>query len=175
MILLNIKGCYMENKKQRNLTMILFIVYFCILIWILLFKMSFSFEELYKSRSINIIPFSGSVIVNGKFYINEIINNILVFIPVGIYTCMLKQEWSILKKVSVAFFISLAIEVLQLILSIGATDITDLIGNTIGGIIGIGIFYLFTKIFKNKAINILNILASIATIVLVGLLYILLF
>ena len=165
----------MENKKQRNLTMILFIVYFCILIWILLFKMSFSFEELYKSRSINIIPFSGSVIVNGKFYINEIINNILVFIPVGIYTCMLKQEWSILKKVSVAFFISLAIEVLQFILSIGATDITDLIGNTIGGIIGIGIFYLFTKIFKNKAINILNILASIATIVLVGLLYILLF
>lgn len=165
----------MENKKQRNLTMILFIVYFCILIWILLFKMSFSFDELYKSRSINIIPFSGSVIVNGKFYINEIINNILVFIPVGTYTCMLKQEWSILKKVSVAFFISLAIEVLQFILSIGATDITDLIGNTIGGIIGIGIFYLFTKIFKNKAINILNILASIATVVLVGLLSILLF
>lgn len=165
----------MENKKQRNLTMILFIVYFCILIWILLFKMSFSFDELYKSRSINIIPFSGSVIVNGKFYINEIINNILVFIPVGTYTCMLKQEWSILKKVSVAFFISLAIEVLQFILSIGATDTTDLIGNTIGGIIGIGIFYLFTKIFKNKAINILNILASIATVVLVGLLSILLF
>lgn len=165
----------MENKKQRNLTMILFIVYFCILIWILLFKMSFSFDELYKSRSINIIPFSGSVIVNGKFYINEIINNILVFILVGTYTCMLKQEWSILKKVSVAFFISLAIEVLQFILSIGATDITDLIGNTIGGIIGIGIFYLFTKIFKNKAINILNILASIATVVLVGLLSILLF
>ena len=165
----------MENKKQRNLTMILFIVYFCILIWILLFKMSFSFDELYKSRSINIIPFSGSVIVNGKFYINEIINNILVFILVGTYTCMLKQEWSILKKVSVAFFISLAIEVLQFILSIGATDISDLIGNTIGGIIGIGIFYLFTKIFKNKAINILNILASIATVVLVGLLSILLF
>ncbi len=165
----------MENKKQRNLTMILFIVYFCILIWILLFKMSFSFDELYKSRSINIIPFSGSVIVNGKFYINEIINNILVFIPVGTYTCILKQEWSILKKVSVAFFISLAIEVLQFILSIGVTDITDLIGNTIGGIIGIGIFYLFTKIFKNKAINILNILASIATVVLVGLLSILLF
>ena len=164
----------MENKKQRNLTMILFIIYFCILIWILLFKMSFSFDELYRNRSINLIPILGSIIVNGRLYINEIINNILVFVPVGIYTCMLKQEWSTPKKVSVAFFISLTIEVLQFILAIGATDITDLIGNTIGGVIGIGIFYLFTKVLKNKAINILNILASIATVGLVSLLSILL-
>lgn len=164
----------MENKKKHNLTMILFIIYFFILIWILLFKMSFSFNELYRSRSINIIPFAGSIMVNGKLYISEIINNILVFVPVGIYTCMLKQEWSILKKVSVAFFISLAVEVLQFILAIGATDITDLIGNTIGGIIGIGIFYLFAKALKNKTIKILNILASIATVGLVSLLSILL-
>lgn len=164
----------MENKKQRNLTMILFIIYFCILIWILLFKMSFSFDELHRNRSINLIPFLGSIIVNGRLYINEIINNILVFVPVGIYTCMLKQEWSTPKKVSVAFFISLTIEVLQFILAIGATDITDLIGNTIGGAIGIGIFFLFIKIFKNKTINIFNILASIATVGLVGLLSMLL-
>ena len=164
----------MENKKKHNLTRILFIVYFCILVWILLFKMSFSLDELYKSRSINIIPFSGSIVVNGKLYINEIINNILVFVPIGIYTCMLKQEWSITKKISVAFFISLAVEVLQFILAIGATDITDLIGNTIGGVIGIVIFYLFDKVLKNKAISILNILASIATVGLVSLLCVLL-
>ena len=164
----------MENKKKHNLTRILFIVYFCILVWILLFKMSFSLNELYKSRSINIIPFSGSIVVNGKLYINEIINNILVFVPIGIYTCMLKQEWSIIKKISVAFFISLAVEVLQFILAIGATDITDLIGNTIGGVIGIVIFYLFDKVLKNKAISILNILASIATVGLVSLLCVLL-
>lgn len=164
----------MENKKQHNLTMTLFIVYFCILIWLLLFKMSFSFDALYRSRSINIIPFLGSVIVNGKIYINEIINNVIVFIPIGIYTCMLKPNWPITKKVSVAFFISLAIEILQFILAIGATDITDLIGNIIGGVIGIGIFYLIIKVFKNKTINILNILASIATVGLVSLLSILL-
>ena len=164
----------MENKKQHRLTMILFIIYFCLLIWILLFKMSFSFDELYRNRSINLIPILGSIIVNGRLYINEIINNILVFVPVGIYTCMLKQEWSTPKKVSVAFFISLTIEVLQFILAIGATDITDLIGNTIGGAIGIGIFYLFIKIFKNKTINIFNILASIATVGLVSLLSMLL-
>ena len=137
--------------------------------------MSFSIDELYKNRSINIIPFMGSVIVNGRIYISEIINNIVVFIPVGIYVCMLKKDWPILKKISVGFFISLGIEVLQFVLSIGATDITDLIGNTFGGIVGIGVFYLFSKVFKNKTNNIINILALIATILLIALISILLF
>ena len=164
----------MKNNRQRNLTRILFAVYFLILVWILLFKMSFSLDELYKDRSINIIPFMGSVVVNGRIYINEIIDNILVFIPIGIYICMLKEDWSILRKISVGFFISLGIEVLQFILAIGATDITDLIGNTLGGIIGIGVFYLFSKLFKNKTNKIINILALIVTILLVSMISILL-
>ena len=64
----------MKNNRQRNLTKILFAVYFLILVWILLFKMSFSLYELYKNRSINLIPFMGSVVVNGRIYINEIID-----------------------------------------------------------------------------------------------------
>ena len=87
---------------------------------------------------------------------------------------MLKQDWAITKKISVAFFISLAVEVLQFVLAIGATDITDLMGNTLGEVIGIGAFYLFIKVLKNKAINILNILASISTVGLVSLISILL-
>ena len=164
----------MKNNRQRNLTRILFAVYFLILVWILLFKMSFSLDELYKNRSINLIPFMGSVVVNGRIYINEIIDNILVFIPLGIYICMLKEDWSILRKISVGFFISLGIEVLQFILAIGATDITDLLGNTLGGIIGIGVFYLFSKLFKNKTNSIINILALIATILLLSMISILL-
>ena len=165
----------MKDNRQHNLTRILFAVYFLILVWILLFKMSFSIDELYKNRSINIIPFMGSVIVNGRIYISEIINNIVVFIPVGIYVCMLKKDWSILKKISVGFFISLSIEVLQFILAIGATDITDLIGNTLGGIIGIFVFYLLSKVLKSKTNNIINILALIATILLLGFISILVF
>ena len=163
----------MRDNRQHNLTRILFTVYFLILVWILLFKMSFSLDELYKNRSINLIPFMGSVIANGRIYINEVNNNIVVFIPVGIYVCMLKKDWPILKKISVGFFISLGIEVLQFVLAIGATDITDLIGNTLGGIVGIGVFYLFSKVFKNKTNNIINILALIATILLVVLISIL--
>ena len=165
----------MKDNRQRNLTKILFIIYIVILVWILLFKMSFSINELDRSRSINLIPFMGSVIVNGKIDISEIINNIVVFIPVGIYVCMLKKDCYIIKKISVGFFISLGIEVLQFILAIGATDITDLIGNTLGGILGIGVFYLFSKVLKNRTNNIINILALIATILLIVIISILVF
>ena len=164
----------MKGNRQLDLTRVLFAVYLLILVWILLFKMSFSLDELYKSRSINLIPFMGSVIVNGRIYINEIIDNILVFIPLGIYICMLKEDCSILRKISVGFFISLGIEVLQFVLAIGATDITDLLGNTFGGIIGIGVFYLFSKVFKNKTNKIINTLALIVTILLVSMISILL-
>ena len=164
----------MENNRLRNLTKILFAVYFFILIWILLFKMSFSLEEIYGDRSINLIPLSGSVIANGKIYVKEIINNIIVFVPLGIYTCMLNPNWSFIKKVSVSFFVSLLIEVCQYILAIGATDITDILGNTLGGVIGIGIFYIFSKLLKQKTVKVLNIFALIATIAIVGFLSILL-
>ena len=159
----------MENSKKKNLTKVLFCIYFFILVWILLFKMSFSLDELYGNRNINLIPYYGSAYVNGRLYMTEIINNILVFVPVGIYVSMIKEDWSILKKISVSFFISLTVEIAQFILAVGATDITDLIGNTMGGIIGVGIFHLFNMIFKNKTINILNILASISTVGLVSL------
>ena len=130
----------MKDNRQRNLTKILFIIYIVILVWILLFKMSFSINEIYKSRSINLIPFRASVIVNGKIDISEIINNIVVFIPVGIYVCMLKKDWSILNKISVGFFISLGIEVLQFILAIVAISASILII----------LFVLFLNTFENK-------------------------
>lgn len=163
----------MESKKQHNITMILFSIYFLILIWILLFKMNLSINDIYKNRSINLIPFAESVIANGEISTNEIIGNIFVFIPMGIYTCMLQTNWSFIKKIALSFIISLAIEVLQFIFTLGATDITDLLGNTLGGIVGIGTFLFLSKLLKNKTVKVLNVLALIATVGLIVLLSIL--
>lgn len=59
---------------------------------------------------------------------------------------MLKSNWSFIKKIIPIFLTSLIVEILQYIFAVGATDITDLIGNTLGGVIGIGIFYLLIKL-----------------------------
>lgn len=159
------------NKKNlwgQSLTKVLFIIYLIVLCWILLFKLGVRFSYM-GTRKINLIPFSEPVILNGKSDFGEIILNVIIFIPLGIYTGMLFEKWSFAKKVFFFFLISLIIETLQFILAVGASDITDIITNTLGGIIGLMIFIAIEKVFNNTvtAKRFLNIIAAIGTVVMI--------
>lgn len=114
-------------KNEKKITVALLIVYLLILSWIILFKLQFSFSALDHIRQINLIPFGGSVIANGKIDFDEIINNAIVFIPVGVYFCLLFRNKSALKVIGSVFGISLAYEIIQFIFAIEASDITDLL------------------------------------------------
>lgn len=153
-------------KNKNKLTSVLFVIYVIFISWIIVFKMQFSFEHLPYIRSINLIPFGESVIVNGKIYFGEIINNLIVFIPVGLYIAMIWKNKKFIKKVIPIILLTLLYETLQYIFHIGATDITDIIMNSLGGIVGILIINCLYKIFKNseKVDKILNILATICTL-----------
>lgn len=59
--------------KSKKITLGLFIFYCVILTWIIIFKLQFSFEDLPHFRSLNLIPFSESAIVNDKMNFDEII------------------------------------------------------------------------------------------------------
>ncbi|MEI3613521.1 VanZ family protein [Pseudogracilibacillus sp. SO30301A] len=159
------------RRRQKVITISLLVIYLFSLTWIILFKMTLSFNELPHLRNINLVPFSDSVIINNQIDIEEIIQNIIIFFPFGIYLNMLKPNWTFIKKVVPIASVSLLFEVLQFIFAIGATDITDFIGNTVGGIVGIGVYFMLCKLFKEKMkINkVLNILASIGTVCALGL------
>lgn len=169
MILKNKEG-YVLMKKEQKLTKILFAIYLVILTWIILFKMQVSIGDLPNIRNINLVPYGQSAIVNGRIDLEEIIYNAVAFIPVGVYVAMLGSGWSFWKKILSAAGISLIYEILQYAFAIGATDITDLINNTIGGIVGILITMLFSMMLKERAYKVLNILAAIGTVLVVGLL-----
>lgn len=153
------------KKYQKLMTKLLFLIYFILLIWIILMKMEFSFNQIYRMRSTNFIPFEGTAVYNNRLHYKEIYLNVLIFVPFGVYLSMLKPDWSFLRKIFPIFLTSLSFESLQYIFSIGATDITDVMGNTLGGVLGI-LFYLFIqKHLKNKekTNHRLNLLASIGT------------
>lgn len=154
----------MRRDKQYRLTMGLFIIYLFILTWIILFKLTLDFSQLDHLKSINLIPFGSSAIVNGRIALKEIVYNVIIFIPFGLYISMLASKWLFSKKVVSCLGFSFLLELLQFIFAIGSSDITDLIGNTLGGIMGIGIFYVFKKIFKNREGKIINIIALISTL-----------
>ncbi|GGD58798.1 VanZ family protein [Paenibacillus nasutitermitis] len=159
----------MKPEKRNTLTIALFVVYILLQVGIILFKLPFYSEKLSDGiRVINLIPFQESFDENGVLILREIIDNILLFIPLGIYICMLKNEWPFMKKVLPIFSLTLVFEVIQFIFAIGRSDITDVLGNTLGGVIGIGIYALLFRIFKNRTFRIINILALVVTICVVA-------
>ena len=87
--------------------------------------------------------------------------------PSLFHLSMLDRKMSFIMKVLPVFAVSLMYEVLQYCFAIGASDITDLLGNTLGGIIGIGIFAVCSKILGEKTVRILNILAAVGAAVVV--------
>jgi glycopeptide antibiotics resistance protein len=167
--IMNLQKSGSKNSKVNNvtnrLTTVLLIIYLIALYWILLFKLGVQFSYM-ANRSVNLIPFSEPLIVNGKVDPGEIILNVVIFVPLGIYAAALFEKWSIGKKLFFFCLISLIVEGLQFILAVGAFDITDIITNTLGGIIGLIIFKAIEKVFNNsvKAQKFINIIAAMGTV-----------
>ena len=137
----------------------LLIFYLIALTWIILFKLQFSITDLPHLRNINLIPFGESVIANGRIYINEIIWNLLVFIPYGLFIHILWEGRPLLKQFFPIICTSLLFEIIQFIFAIGASDITDLITNTLGGIIGVFVAIGISKVVRKNWVKLINILS----------------
>jgi glycopeptide antibiotics resistance protein len=162
-----------DNGTNR-LTIGLFIIYLIALCWILLFKLGVQFSYM-RNRRVNLIPFRESLILDGKVDFGEIILNVVIFVPLGIYAGILFERWIFGKFLLFFFFISAIVEGLQFILTVGAFDSTDLITNTLGGIIGLIICKAIEKAFHNrgKAQKCINLVAATGTALIILFLFLL--
>ena len=134
----------------KKLAQLLFFIYILGLIWLVLFKLSFhplSFLEMTNTRSLNLTPLAMS---GGR---REVLFNILAFIPFGILLTMNAPKISILNKLAISILLSFSFESLQYLLAIGATDITDLITNSLGALLGISFYYLLIKVFSKAKVD----------------------
>ncbi|MDR1264486.1 MAG: VanZ family protein [Propionibacteriaceae bacterium] len=150
--------------RQTRLTAALLAVYLLLIAGIILFKLPFRSSAIGSTRALNLIPLVGSYDGHGRLLWREITANTLIFIPFGVYLGML-HRWTFVKRVLSIAGLSLGFELAQYILGVGVTDITDLIDNTIGGIVGLGIIKLLAKLLGARTYGIVNTIASAATIV----------
>lgn len=146
----------MGSKKW---TLVLLIFYLIALIWIILFKLQFSIADLPHIRNINFIPFGASVITNGTIYFGEIIQNLLAFLPYGLLIHILWEDKPLLKQFVPMFCTSFLFETAQYIFAIGASDITDIITNSLGGIIGVFAAIVISKIARKNWVKLINIVS----------------
>ena len=152
----------MVKKKKINMVTTLFFIYCVLLVWIILFKLQFSLNSLEKIRNINLIPFYYEN--NVSFHFREVIENVIIFIPLGIYLKMIGIDNK--KTILFGFAVSLLLEVSQYVLRVGASDITDVITNILGALIGVLFYNISIKLFKTeeKVKKIFEILALVVTI-----------
>lgn len=154
----------LKSEKRSPFTLVLFIIYLLALTWLLLFKLQFSIPVMNAGRVVNLIPLLGSFDDNGVIRFAEIRVNIFAFIPLGIYLCMLKAPWPFVKKLLTIVALTLTFEIVQFVFTIGRADITDVLSNTLGGIIGIGIYALLSKALKGRTDKVINAPAAVFTI-----------
>ncbi|HFL3828474.1 glycopeptide antibiotics resistance protein [Keratinibaculum paraultunense] len=107
-------------------------------------------------ETVNLIPFR-DLRLNYYGAVREIFLNIIMMIPFGFLYPIIRKV-GILKTVTVVFLFSLTIESTQLLsafwggLASRSFDVTDLITNTFGGLVG----YLFFSTLKPIIFKILN-------------------
>ena len=163
------------KNKAKSVTIVLTIIYSFIVVWIILFKMSTLSEIPYLDhiRNINLIPFHYDDETSS--HLSEVLEDVMIFIPLGVYLKMLKITDA--KAILFGMTFSLGLEILQFILAVGASDITDIMTNTAGAAIGVGIYAILSLVFRKseKLDKVLCILASICTFLLISMIAILLF
>lgn len=156
------------KKKSYYIASILFLLYLVLLIWIILFKLQFSITALDRVREINLIPFYYKEEIS--FHATEVLENVLIFVPFGIYLCLVFQRSRLRSKLLFIAGMSMLLEVCQYVLAVGRSDITDLITNISGGLIGIFLYNTVVRLFHNqrRIDQIIIISAPIVTVVVGG-------
>lgn len=141
-------------------------LYLVTLIWLVLFKLQYNILSVfnYQQRNLNLIPFNAPSIGNGSY--REMIENVIIFIPLGVLLNVNFKKVGLLTKFAFILALSFTFELIQFIFAIGATDITDVITNTVGGFFGLLLYSLSNKYINNKKLDRAIIVAGILLLVL---------
>jgi glycopeptide antibiotics resistance protein len=153
-----------KPRPRAVLPVVLFAIYAVVLIGVVLFKFPFQIQLTDSGRHLNLIPFAGSF-ANPRLGIGEVVENALIFVPYGVYLSMVSGSWNLGKRVLVIAATSVAFETIQFVFGIGRSDITDVLDNTFGGLVGIGIYALLVKILGQRTDRVVSIVALVLTVI----------
>jgi len=144
-------------RKTANILFYVIAAFYIFMMIDLFFRFNYMFDtDRIVSRSYNLIPFKtiwGYASRNNhvSFADINILGNIVVFIPYGIYLGVIKKRKGFMISFVIVAATSLFIEITQFIFGLGACDIDDVILNTIGGIIGIIGYKLLRRVLKEES------------------------
>jgi len=144
-------------------------------IWYAVFLCEMLFIRRLPMRSINIVPLHSILLymrVGGGLFAVNIVGNVIVFVPLGVYLAALKKCKNFFVSLLIVAACSVSAEIVQYIFSVGVSDIDDVILNCVGGCIGIGGWKILSSALKNENAvkNITLVFAVMVTVLSAGVL-----
>ncbi len=144
-----------HSKDSKIAIMMVFVVYVIILVYFLLFAEDFDRDVTSLDYRYNLVPFReiarymkyGQAIGIKSFLLN-IVGNVAIFMPFGFLIAILHK---VFRKVHISIFaaalFSAIMETLQLLTKVGSFDVDDIILNTLGGFLGLMIFFILRPVY----------------------------
>lgn len=133
-----------SGSRTHSLLVVLFVVYLVLLAWVVLWKLEVPFIGMGDLRHIKLVPFAANGIYDASSPL-EVVANIVLFLPFGAYSALLRPAQPLWKHAGTIASASLLLEVGQYLLRTGSSDITDIIANTIGGLTGVLVIALIRR------------------------------
>lgn len=134
----------------REILVNFFFIYACFVFSYTFFPMDIVLYG-FDPNAANLVPFVQTIrflrYLENPFAIRNLLGNLILLVPLGIFLPLLfRKSRKFTIVVATGFLVTLSIEVFQLLLRFRVFDIDDLIINTIGVMLGYGLFKLLFKI-----------------------------
>lgn len=152
--------------RIRRLLCALFALYLLALIWIVVWKLALPWIGEDSWRTIKLVPFV-SYGESGSSAPREVWANLLLFIPFGIYLALLRPRWGWGRILLIGAIASTLLELAQWVLAVGSSDLTDVIMNSAGGVVGCALVRIVRAVSQRATTENFAHVCLVGTVVLV--------
>ncbi|RXZ50288.1 VanZ family protein [Agromyces fucosus] len=145
-----------------------FALYLALLAWIVMWKLEVPYLGMGELRQVKLVPFVSDD-CNGASAPSEVVANVVFFVPFGLYLGLLAPAWPWWKATVAIAGASLTLEVAQYALAVGSTDITDLVTNTAGGLIGLALLAMVRRRLGERTTAVMTrVLSGLTVLILIA-------
>ncbi|WP_235518699.1 VanZ family protein [Cellulomonas sp. Leaf334] len=152
-----------RTSEAATRLLLLSVVYLVLLAWAVLWKLEVPWVGEAGMRVVKLVPFAATSSAGASTPFDVVVN-VALFVPLGLYLGLLAPSWRWWRVAGVAAAVSLGLEVAQYVLAVGSSDLTDVVVNTAGALVGLGLLALVRRRHEERAAAVLTRRCAIATV-----------
>ena len=151
-----------RHSAHRVVFAALFAVYLGLLTWAVLWKLGM--PTLHGgTRAVKLVPFVADD-GYGVSTVPEMLANVALFVPFGVYVGLLAPRSRWWRAGVAAAALSVVFETLQFVLAVGSSDVTDVILNTAGAVLGIAVLAVARGVLRQRTASVLVPMCAAGTV-----------